>query len=273
MHPLRDWRELGQCQKVIQHSPVGGKYGVVAVNSEGILAVTDRKNGCVHLLTKDGALVKSTAEGVLGGLLSSVAFDLKGNIWVSDWGSNTVVQVSHKAHEVQLLRTIYRAGNESFDHPCVSVSPEGLIYICDYCNHRVTVHDVEGKFMFAFGSKGSGPGCFDKPRNLTFGSDGLLYISDKGNERVCVWSKAGIFKGDFKPQYAPSYIAATSDNHLLITSSSSHIVMVYTLGGELVHLFGDKGSDLGRFNGPLGICVHNELVYVTDFWNERLQVF
>ena len=46
----------------------------------------------------------------------------------------------------------------------------------------------EGKFQFAVGSKGSGPGCFDRPRDVTFGSDGLVYVSDFGNWRVCVWN-------------------------------------------------------------------------------------
>ena len=31
-HPLRDWWELGKCQKVIQHRPGAGRYGGVAVN-------------------------------------------------------------------------------------------------------------------------------------------------------------------------------------------------------------------------------------------------
>ena len=43
-HPLRDWRKLGRCQKVIKHSPEGGRYSAIAVNSEGLLAVTDYKN-------------------------------------------------------------------------------------------------------------------------------------------------------------------------------------------------------------------------------------
>ena len=72
-HPLRDWRKLGRCQKVIQHSPWGGKYKAVAVNSEGLLAVTDYSNKCVHLLTKKGALARSIG---LGGSLPGVAFDL-----------------------------------------------------------------------------------------------------------------------------------------------------------------------------------------------------
>ena len=34
---------------------------------------------------------------------------------------------------------------------------------------------------------------------------------------------------------------------------SSHTVMVYTLGGQLVHMFGGYGSDPGRFSVPDGI--------------------
>ena len=55
-----------------------------------------------------------------------------------------------------------------------------------YGNHRVTIHDEEGKFQFAVGSKGSGPGCLDGPCDVTFGSDGLVYVTDVGNKRVCV---------------------------------------------------------------------------------------
>ena len=43
-HPLGDWRKFGKCQKVIQHSPGGGKYIGVAVSSDGLLAVTDITN-------------------------------------------------------------------------------------------------------------------------------------------------------------------------------------------------------------------------------------
>ena len=154
------------------------------------------------------------------------------------------------------------------------VSPEGLVYICDSGTHRVTVHDVEGMFLFAFGSKGSGPGCFDGPRDVAFGSDGLVYVTDNGNDRVSVWSKEGSFQRGFKTKYVPTCIAATGDNHLLITSWSSDTVMVYTLGGQLVHELGGRGSDPGRFKGPYGICVDDSgAAYVADYWNSRVQVF
>ena len=273
-HPPRDWRKLGECQ-VIRHSPERSWCQAIAVNSEGILlAVTDGVNKCVHLLTNNGTLVRSIGEGVLSSSLFGVSFDLKGNVWVTDDYNNKVVKLSQDG---RLLQTIDHASRESdhFSKPSgVYVSAEGLIYTCDFDNHRITVHDEEGKFLFAFGLKGSGPGCFDNPRAITFGSDGLMYVIDFGNKHVSVWSKEGNFKRQFKPKYDPFCITATNDNHLLITSLSSHNVMVYTLEGELIHQFGTQGSDPGRFNGPWGICVDdNGLVHVVDNGNKRVQVF
>ena len=266
-HPLRDWRKLGECQKVIRHSPEGGWYCAVSVNNEGLLAVTDLVNRCVHLLTNNGILARSIGEGVLGGGLFGVSFDLKGNVWVTDMSNNNVVKLSQDG---QLLLIIYHV-----ECPCgISVSADGRIYICDHGNHCITVYDEQGRFLFAFGSKGSGPGCFDRPRDIAFGSDGLVYVVDLGNNCVSVWSKEGTFKRYFKPKYQPDCIAATNDNHLLITSSSSHTVMVYTLEGELIHQFRVQGSDPGRINGSWGICVDdNELVYVVYCRNNCVQVF
>ena len=198
---------------------------------------------------------------------------MKGNVWVADKGNKIVLKLSQDG---RLLQTIDHAGSKSDHFNCprgVSVSPEGLVYIYDGGSQRVTVHNDEGMFRFAFGSNGSGPGCFDGPWDVTFGSDGLVYVSDRWNGRVCVWSKEGSFQRDFMTKYEPTCIAATGDNHLLITSYSSNTVMVYTLGGQLVHEFGGRGSNPGRFGGPFGICVDDSgAVYVADCGN-RVHVF
>ena len=244
----------------------------MAVNSEGLLAVTDDRNKCVHLVSKEGALVRSIGKGVLGGDLGGITFDLKGNVWLSDTSRHKVLKLSQDG---RLLQTIDHAASDHFNCPIgVSVSPEGLIYICDSGNHCVTIHNEEGKFQFAVGSKGIGPGCLGRPCDVTFGADGLVYVTDSGNRRVSVWSKEGTFQRDFKTKYAPTYIAASGDNHLLITSYLFDTIMVYTLRGKLVHEFGGKGSDLGRFSTPYGICVDDSgLVYVADQGNSCVQVF
>ena len=51
----------------------------------------------------------------------------------------------------QLLHTIDHVESDHFFPTGVSVSPEGPMYIYDYDNHCVTVHDEEGMFLFGFG--------------------------------------------------------------------------------------------------------------------------
>ena len=89
-----------------------------------------------------------------------------------------------------------------------------------------------------------------------------------------MWFKEGSFQRDFTTKYAPTCIAATGDNRLLIPSWASHTVMVYTLGGQPVHEFRGHGSDPEKFNVPDGICIDDrEAVYVgADVGNSCVQV-
>ena len=102
-----------------------------------------------------------------------------------------------------------------------------------------------------------------------------MYVTDRTNSRVCVWFKECSFQRGFKTKYAPTYIAATGDNHLLITCSCvPNTVMVYTLEGQLVHEFRGSGSAQGRFRERFGICVgDSEAVFVADCGNKLVHVF
>ena len=114
---------------------------------------------------------------------------------------------------------------------------------------------------------------FGQSRDVTVGSDGLVYVTNSGNNRVCVWSKEGIFKRDFKTKFAPNYIAACV-NYLFIASYFSNAIMVYELQGELVHEFGGLGSDSGQFDYLMGICNNNAgQMFVADYQKRRIQVF
>ena len=50
--------------------------------------------------------------------------------------------------------------------------------------------------------------------------------------------------------------------------------MIYTTGGDLVHVFGECGRELGEFQYPSGVSVDSDgLIYIADFDNNRIQVF
>ena len=52
--------------------------------------------------------------------------------------------------------------------------------------------------------------------------------------------------------------------------------MIYTTGDELVHVFGERGSELGQFSYPTGVSVDSDgLIYIADHGNNNycIQVF
>lgn len=96
-----------------------------------------------------------------------------------------------------------------------------------------------------------GPGTGDKPRfdrpmSAAFGTDGRIYVSDTGNNRICVFDSRGKFLFEFG-----SF-------------------------GVAKPLPGAKNTwVLGKLNYPIGIRVDSQdgTVYVADFHNDQVQAF
>ena len=83
----------------------------------------------------------------------------------------------------------------------MAVDPtNGDIYIADgYGNHRVVVFDSKGTYLRQWGSVGDGPGQFaagdgGHPHCIVLGNDGLLYVCDRGQDRIQVFDKLGNLK-------------------------------------------------------------------------------
>ena len=49
---------------------------------------------------------------------------------------------------------------------------------------------------------------------------------------------------------------------------------VFTTAGHYVTSFGHRGDEKGELHLPGGICIDQQaIVYVCDFWNDRVQCF
>ena len=254
-----------KCQKILK---CGGQCCGVATKGNHI-AVGGPK--CIKVYDRSSTdLLHTIGNGQLGDRLFGVTFYDQEHILVSDHDNNNIKMFTIQGRHV---RTIDR-GSTTFKPYGITISPEGHIYVCDGANHCVCVF-VNGKFLFSFGSHGSGGECFDYPRDLCFASDGFLYITDVGNSRICVYDKLSKFIRKFTTAYQPYCIDATDCGHLIVSSYASHKVMIYTTGGDLVHVFGEQGSELGQLLDNLtGVSVDSDgLIYIADCFNSRIQMF
>ena len=174
-------------------------------------------------------------------------------------------------------------GSTTFEPYGITISPDGHIYVCGRANDCVCVFDINGKFLFSFDSwfecfdlprLPKGDEYFDLPGDLCFASDGFLYITDCDYRRICVYGKDGKFIRKFTTSCTPTCIDASDCGHLIVSSFLSNKVMIYTTGGDLVHVFGERGSGLGQLDGPTGVSVDSDgLIYIADYGNHRIQVF
>ena len=72
----------------------------------------------------------------------------------------------------------------------------------------------------------------------------------------------------------PSSISIDSDNVVYVTERDNNRVSVFTSEGMFLTSFGAEGSEPGQFNSPRGISMDkNGVVYVTDVGNNRIQIF
>ena len=62
--------------------------------------------------------------------------------------------------------------------------------------------------------------------------------------------------------------------YVYVTDYSNNNISIFTIEGEHVTSFGQRGAKEGYLDHPWGICIDNEgFLYVCDCYNNRLQIF
>jgi DNA-binding beta-propeller fold protein YncE len=89
-------------------------------------------------------------------------------------------------------RTIKHAG-PPFNFPTnLAIGPTGEIYVADgYGNARIHRFSPDGRLLQSWGEPGSGPGQFYVPHGLAVDAAGVVYVADRENSRIQLFSDKG----------------------------------------------------------------------------------
>jgi len=88
---------------------------------------------------------------------------------------------------------------------------------------------------------------------------------------ILQWGSEGSGNGQF---VSPSGIALDGSGNVYVTDRGNNRLQVFTGTGEFVRAWGVEGTGNGEFRGPRGVVVDRDnFVYVVDNRNNRIQKF
>ena len=148
-----------------------------------------------------------------------------------------------------------------------AVDVEGnLIAIADFYNHRIILQ--ENEVVNILGKEGHKEGELFYPTDVEILGE-LIYVADAYNNRVQVFDKLGNtirIIGDKDGINVATGIAIHM-NQLFVTDFFGNRVLVYDLEGNLIQEL------VGHFNKPTEVSIFNDVMYVTNFEGQNINVF
>jgi sugar lactone lactonase YvrE len=250
-----------------------------------------------------------------------IAVDNKGNLYIADTDNHRVRKVVNPIKADATNGTIVAvagngtggntgdggvATNAQLNHPTgVAVDSAGNLYIADSDNHVIRKVDITGMITRIAGTgvagfSGDGSRAIEAqlnyPKRVAVSRTGIIYIVDKGNDRIRRVDTNGIittvvgngrgYGGDNGPATAallnsPSDISIDARGNLFIADTLNHRIRkvdaathsITTIAGSLPGYGGDNGpASSAQLNMPDGVTVSSSgSLYIADTDNHRIR--
>jgi 6-bladed beta-propeller protein len=225
--------------------PAGRKWGMVIgvdIDRDGKGVWTfDRcgSNTCegsnlapIQHFDADGKLLASFGAGMFV-FPHGFYVDRDDNVWASDGRAaggigQTVIKFSPKGDVLMTLGRpgVAGSGPDTFNAPSdVVVAPNGDIFVADGhggdTNARVVKFDKNGKFIKAWGQKGSGPGELNEPHGIAMDSAGRIFVADRVNSRLQIFDQDGKFLAEWRQFGRPSGVYIDKNDMIYVADSQS----------------------------------------------------
>jgi DNA-binding beta-propeller fold protein YncE len=199
------------------------------------------------------------------------AFSITGDLL---WTLGTSGQSSDTGATTVDYRTIRRAG-PPFNFPTnLAAAPNGDLYVTDgYGNARVHRFSADGQLQESWGEPGAGPGQFHVPHGIAVDRRGIVYVADRENSRIQLFSAEGEYISEWSNIARPCQVFIDDRDNVFVAelgyragmwpgteppspSSTGGRVSVFNFRGERVAQWGGGENPCapGDFFAPHDIC-------------------
>jgi DNA-binding beta-propeller fold protein YncE len=229
------------------------------------LYVADNNNDRIAVLDPSSlALLGSFAEGEVSEP-HDVVFDAAGRLLVADTGNSRVAIFQVAGVKGKFVGEI----SGEFSRPeGVAVHPNGWVYVTGAGSSNIVAIN-NGQLMASAGG-------LSAPHDVAVAADGSLWIADAGNDRLVRMSEdlktLGIIKGKPFDFNGPRYLDFDSKGRLYVADKYNHQIKLVSADQKLYYTLGQDraGKGPGLFDRPEGIVIHNDQVWLSDTYNNRI---
>ncbi len=264
-----------------------------------------------------GAFVREIGKDLYGfAFAHTVRVDKDDNIWATDEGTNMIIKFNPAGRVTMVLGrrpeaiepeaaptpgVEPRAQWGTFNRPAdVAWDLAGNIFVADgYGNSRVVKIDKEGRWLKAWGSRGTAPGQFNILHSIANDAKGNIYVGDRTNRRIQVFDTDGTPVRTFaidvpfakEPNIMIGAAPGSGGNPLAVSGAPWAICItpgpaqflyvadavpgrIYklTLDGKVLGVLGEAGKSAKQFGWIHEIaCPSENELWVAEILNWRVQ--
>jgi DNA-binding beta-propeller fold protein YncE len=267
-----------------------GEAPAVAADSRGRVYVFSRRPHRVLVFDPDGAYLTGWGDGLFvrpHGLFIGP----DDSLYLTDDGDHTVRKFTTGGRLLMTLGTSGRAsdtgatsmdyrtvrrGGPPFHYPTnLALAPSGEMYVSDgYGNARVHRFAPDGRLLLSWGKPGAGPGQFHLPHGIAVDGRGTVYVADRENSRIQLFTADGEFVAEWKDVARPCQVLVDPEGAVFVAELGFRVarwpgspepapdapggrVSVFSPDGRLLARWGggDRPAEPGDFLAPHGLWV------------------
>ncbi len=266
-----------------------GEVAGVAVDSKDRVYVFSRGSHPMTIFDSDGSFVRSWGEGLFT-CPHSVRIGPDGMIYCVDRDDHTMRKLTP---EGELLLTLgvkdrpsetgaqgldYRTVKHSsgpFNYPTdIAFGPSGELFVSDgYGNARVHRFSPDGELLASWGEPGDGTGCFNLPHGVWVDGEDRLYVADRENSRIQIFTLDGDFITQWKDVNRPTCISGDGKGAVYVTELGflaglfpgtrvpgdrdpiARLTIRSTDGRIITRWGGEDRCSPGKFYAPHAVCI------------------
>lgn len=255
--------------------PAGWKWDEVtacAVDSRDRVFVFNRGEHPLMIFDRDGVFLESWGEGVFA-RPHGITIGPDDCVYCTDDLDHTVKKFTADGRLLLTLgtsgrpsdtgatsidfRTIRHAGAPFYFPTNVTIGSKGEIFVTDgYGNARVHKFSADGTLLLSWGEPGNQPGQFHVPHGIAIDQRGIIYVADRENSRIQLFSPDGEFLEERTQIARPCQVTFDAAGNLYVAELGYRAGMwpgttapsVDATGGR-VSVFDPQGRLLARWGG------------------------